>query len=98
MHPAIRFTNRSALLIVGLLLLLSCPAFAARVATLSGEVEAGRGEPPSWQPVVAGEALEPGDRVRTGADGRAEIVLPRATDPHVPQYRRSRSSVMTRRP
>jgi hypothetical protein len=42
-------------------------------------VELGRGEPPSWQPAAAGDALGAGDRVRTGEDGRAEIALERST-------------------
>ena len=78
MKRSIRFAIRPALL-AGLLLVLACPAFAARVASVSGSVEAGRGEPPTWLPLEAGDTLAAGDRVRTGDDGRAEIVLARAS-------------------
>jgi hypothetical protein len=78
MKGIVRLAVRSALL-AGLVLVLACPAFAARVAALSGHVEAGRGEPPTWGSLEAGDTLAPGDRVRTGEDGRAEIALARAT-------------------
>jgi hypothetical protein len=51
----------------------------ARVAVAVGAVELGRGEPPAWQPAAAGDALAPGDRVRTGEDGRPELALGDAT-------------------
>jgi hypothetical protein len=31
------------------------------------------GDTPAWQPVATGDALQPGDRLRTGRDGRAEL-------------------------
>ncbi len=55
------------------------PSQGAHVASLSGEVEIGRGEPPLWQPARAGDALAPGDSVRTGREGRAELALDAAT-------------------
>jgi ferric-dicitrate binding protein FerR (iron transport regulator) len=42
----------------------------------SGSVEIGTGEPPAWRPARAGDSLAPGDAVRTGRDGRAEVALP----------------------
>lgn len=79
MYP-IETTRRGPVLAAALLvLLLAWPAAAARVASVSGDVEAGHGEPPVWRPLEAGDALAPGERVRTGDDGRAEIVLARAT-------------------
>ncbi|MEM7409509.1 MAG: FecR family protein [Myxococcota bacterium] len=46
----------------------------ATVETASGAVERGRGEPPVWMPLRAGEALQSGDIVRTGSDGKVELV------------------------
>jgi hypothetical protein len=46
-----------------------------RIESLRGVVEVGAGEPERWRPASAGEALGPGDAVRTGDDGRAEIRL-----------------------
>ena len=51
----------------------------ARIALSVGSVEIGRGEPPVWTPGDAGDALGAGDRVRTGADGRAEVTVAGAT-------------------
>ena len=56
-------------------ILLIAPAHAARLGAVSGAVELGRGEPPVWQSASSGDLLDPGDVVRTGVDGRAEIVL-----------------------
>jgi hypothetical protein len=47
----------------------------AHISTTSGHVELGRGEPPVWKPAASGDALAPGDRVRTGESGRAELAL-----------------------
>ena len=49
------------------------------VAQLRGQVEIGSGDPPSFRPARAGDALAPGDVVRTGHDGRAELVLAAGT-------------------
>jgi hypothetical protein len=47
----------------------------ARIAVTAGSVEIGRGEPPVWTPAETGVALGAGDRVRTGADGKAEVTV-----------------------
>ncbi len=47
----------------------------SRVSQVAGQVELGRGAPPAWRALAAGESLEAGDAVRTGRDGRAEILL-----------------------
>ena len=59
----------------------AAPAFGddAFVVQASGTIERGRGTPPRWQPLAEGDALAPGDRVRTGRDGRAELVWLGAT-------------------
>src|SRR5262245_35897043 len=49
------------------------------VSTGSVEVACGRGEPPGGKAASAGERLASGDRVRTGGDGRAEVVIEGAT-------------------
>jgi hypothetical protein len=51
----------------------------ARLTVSTGSVETGRGEPPVWKVASAGELLGAGDRIRTGPDGRAEVVLDGAT-------------------
>lgn len=69
---------RKRILLPSLLaLLLATAASAAHVVSATGEVERGRGEPAVWAPLSAGDLLEPGDRVRTGEDGRAELRLGR---------------------
>lgn len=63
---------------VALLLVFAASAVeAAHVVSAQGEVERGRGEPAAWSALAVGDTLEPGDRVRTGADGRAELRLGR---------------------
>jgi hypothetical protein len=57
---------------------LMAPTSGPHVAGATGSVEVGRGEPPVWTPAGEGEALLPGDVVRTGDDGRAELDLVRA--------------------
>lgn len=66
---------------IGLLLLLHCIAMApalamadAEIQFVSGQVELGWGAPVVWRPAVAGEALAPASQLRTGADGRAELI------------------------
>jgi hypothetical protein len=51
----------------------------ARIASATGAVEIGRGEPPVWQPAREGEDLAPGDAVRTGPGGRAAVEIRGAT-------------------
>jgi hypothetical protein len=64
---------------VALSFLLIAAADGSRLSAVSGAVELGRGEPPVWQIARSGDLLDPGDAVRTGADGRAEIELGAAT-------------------
>lgn len=71
--------------LVALALLCASPAALAEtpgdavVRQLSGDVELGRGEPPSWQPLREGDRVKPSDRIRTGADGRVEITMAAGT-------------------
>jgi hypothetical protein len=73
MHPpnTIRF-----FLLASLALLLMAPTSGPRIESLRGRVEIGSGEPPAWRAARPGDLLAPGDRVRTGRDGRAELALP----------------------
>lgn len=65
-------------IVVPLLLVFTASAVeAAHVVSTQGEVEHGRGEPAVWSALAVEDVLEPGDRVRTGADGRAELRLGR---------------------
>jgi hypothetical protein len=48
---------------------------AGRLADVRGAVEVGSGEPARWHPAREGEALAPGDRIRTGLGGRVEVEL-----------------------
>lgn len=52
---------------------------AMTVTRVEGSVEIGSGEPPIWRAARSGDALAPGETVRTGADGRAELTLGAAT-------------------
>ena len=59
-------------------LALALPLLGAggpRIASLEGEVERGAGQPPAWREARIGELLFPGERIRTGAGGRAELAL-----------------------
>jgi hypothetical protein len=49
-------------------------ALDAEVTKVSGRVERGRGEPTRWEPLRVGDGLNAGDAVRTGSDGRAELL------------------------
>jgi ferric-dicitrate binding protein FerR (iron transport regulator) len=51
----------------------------ARVDIAAGAVEIGRGAPPTWKPAAEGDTLGPGDAIRTGDDGRAEVAVAGAT-------------------
>jgi hypothetical protein len=81
MTPA--HVTRHALWVAAVLLMataLLAPVWPeARISVASGEVELGRGEPPVWKPAASGDTLAPGDRVRTGENGRAELALGDAT-------------------
>jgi len=46
-----------------------------RIAFTAGLVEIGSGSPPVWRAAQVATPIAPGDAVRTGPDGRAEIVL-----------------------
>jgi hypothetical protein len=74
-----RWRGRAALLgAIGLSFALSGPAAAGepRLEVVTGSVELASGEPPVWRQAQVGDVLLPGDRLRTGADGRAELRLP----------------------
>lgn len=58
---------------------LLAPTEGPHVASVSGDVELATGVPPVFRPVGAGEPIGPGDVIRTGTDGRAELDLGRAT-------------------
>jgi len=64
-----------------LALLVAMPALAesGRLGLISGEVSIGRGEPPVWSPPRSGDALAAGDQIRTGREGRVELVWQGAT-------------------
>lgn len=82
MHPPRRVPQlrHSAVVALALLALaLLAPGQGSRLVSASGEVEIGRGEPPVFVRARAGEPLAPGEVVRTGQDGRAELDLGRAS-------------------
>jgi hypothetical protein len=69
---------RPCLVLVALVtaLLFAHVAGAEAVLTLvSGNVEIGQGEPAEWSAATTGAVVSETDRVRTGADGRAEITM-----------------------
>jgi hypothetical protein len=57
------------------LLLASAAAAEPALVAVSGKVEIGRGIPPVWRVASLGDAVAPGDSVRTGPGARAEISL-----------------------
>ena len=59
--------------VAALLLLGAGPAQNPKLEIVIGTVVIGTGEPPVWRPAAEGDVLQPGDVVRTGADGRAEL-------------------------
>jgi hypothetical protein len=67
------------LALAALAVLMLAPAPGPRVEQVLGRVEIGRGEPPTWRVARQGDPLEPGDVVRTGHDGRAELMLAAGT-------------------
>jgi hypothetical protein len=52
-------------------------AAGALMGAVHGEVEIGSGEPPEWRAAQTGDALHPGELVRTGRGARAELLLDR---------------------
>ena len=72
-RPRCRLASFVALAALAILML--GPAPGPRVEQARGRVEIGSGEPPAWRVARAGDPLSPGDLVRTGHDGRAELVL-----------------------
>jgi hypothetical protein len=68
-----------ALAVLAALALLGPVWPGARLAVSTGTVEIGRGEPPVWKQAEAGDTLAAGDRVRTGEDGRAEVIVAGST-------------------
>ena len=68
-----RSAERLAIALVAALLVAA--AGEARIEGVSGTVQIGSGEPPAWRAAQSGDLLYPGDRVRTGSDGRAEVRL-----------------------
>lgn len=57
------------------LLIAAAPAEQAEVVSVRGDVQIGSGEPPVWRAARAGERLVPGDSIRTGRNGRAQVRL-----------------------
>lgn len=49
------------------------------LGSIVGQVEIGTGDPTTWREARIGEDLAPGDRVRTGSDGRAEVRMSAGT-------------------
>ncbi len=62
-----------------LAVLLMAPSEGPHVASVAGSVELATGVPPVFRAARPGDPVSPGDVIRTGADGRAELVLGRAT-------------------
>ena len=58
-----------------LLLLASAAAAEPALVTVSGRVEIGHGTPPAWRVARQGDAVAPGDSLRTGTGARAELAL-----------------------
>ena len=56
-------------------LLATASAAEVRVGAIEGSVEISEGDPPRWTAAVAGQSLQPGTSIRTGAGARAELVL-----------------------
>ena len=73
--PSSRARLACAVLLAALAAVLVAPSSGPHLERASGRVEIGSGEPPLWRIAREGDALEPGDAVRTGRDGRAELVL-----------------------
>lgn len=51
------------------------PDATPRLSAIDGPVEIGSGEPPVWRAARAGDSVHPGESVRVGAGGRAELVV-----------------------
>ncbi len=74
-------THGSRIVVAALLFagLAALPARAAKMGAVTGVVEVGRGEPPAWTRLVAGDELSPGDLIRTARNARAEVQLDAGT-------------------
>jgi hypothetical protein len=71
-----RSARLAAMVAIALLLCAAEPARPGRIEAMSGTVEIGSGEPPRWRAAQVGNTVAPGDQVRTGVSGRAELRLP----------------------
>lgn len=69
-----RLANVAALAALAVWML--APMTGSHIEHASGSVEIGSGTPAVWRAGRDGDALAPGDVVRTGRDGRAELILP----------------------
>lgn len=77
-----KHASRAGTVILALLALVLSggAAMADAVARqVSGEVEIGSGEPPTWRALSSGDTIAPNERIRTGADGRVEIAMDAGT-------------------
>lgn len=74
-------THGSRIVVAALLFagFAALPAQAAKMGTVTGVVEVGRGEPPAWTRLAAGDELSPGDLIRTARNARAEVHLDAGT-------------------
>ncbi|MGH0028922.1 MAG: FecR domain-containing protein [Myxococcota bacterium] len=70
----LRWTCGVALVALALLLPLPGAAQDGVLRSAKGQVERSDGDPPVWRPAGRGDVLAAGDRLRTGRDGRAEVV------------------------
>jgi hypothetical protein len=66
---------RLGVVALALLLAAADSTDPGRIESMSGTVEIGSGEPPRWRAAQPGDMLAPGDQIRTGANGRAELRL-----------------------
>lgn len=63
------------LVVLSGVMLAAAPASGQRIVSAEGPVEVGSGDPPIWRGAEEGDLLAPGDAVRTGRGGRAEVQL-----------------------
>lgn len=79
-HDSVRLRIVGALVAAFAVLAATGTAHAEAVARqVSGLVEVGLGEPPTWRPVAEGDRIATHATVRTGADGRVELTLAAGT-------------------
>ena len=79
LRPSLRVLACSAIVCGALCGAGPASAEGGHVVDVHGSVELGRGTPANWTPLHRGDRLQPGDAIRTGADGRAELVIGAAT-------------------